>query len=244
MSKLIDIKGQKFGRLTVLERAENASTGQAQQLCECECGNKIVVKGQQLRSGHTQSCGCLRKDKTKEYFLKSYDLTGQKFGHLTVLKRTEKRDNNRVIYLCQCDCGNKVEIRGDRLTRGEIVSCGCVNSKGEERISKILRENNIPFEMQKTFDDCRNPETDSLFRFDFYINNQYLLEYDGIQHFLYDDNSIWNTKENLEKTQKYDTIKNQYCKDHNIPLIRIPYTKYDTLCLEDLLLETSKYILK
>jgi len=74
--------------------------------------------------------------------------------------------------------------------------------------------------------------------FDFYVNNKYLIEYDGEQH--YDQKSIFD----YEYTHKHDLIKSQWCKENKIPLIRIPYTRYKDLCLEDLLLNTSKYIEK
>lgn len=53
--------GQKFGRLEVLERAENSSSGQIRWLCRCSCEdkNEIIVQGGNLQSGHTKSCGCL-----------------------------------------------------------------------------------------------------------------------------------------------------------------------------------------
>lgn len=53
----LDLKGQKFGRLTVLEPAENIN-GRTAWLCQCDCGRKTVVKTYHLRSGHTKSCGC------------------------------------------------------------------------------------------------------------------------------------------------------------------------------------------
>ena len=59
-----------------------------------------------------------------------------------------------------------------------------------------------------------------------------------------DYNTTWNNKENFLKTQERDVLKNQWCKDNNIPLIRIPYWHLKDLCLEDLLLETSKFIVK
>ena len=59
MSKLKDLTGQKFGKLTVIERAEKDKRGNVQWLCECECGNKKVVRGYQLTSNKTKSCGCL-----------------------------------------------------------------------------------------------------------------------------------------------------------------------------------------
>lgn len=61
-----------------------------------------------------------------------------------------------------------------------------------------------------------------------------MIEYDGIQHFKY-TNKGWNTKEHFEKTQKSDKIKNKYALTHNIPLVRIPYTKLGKITLEDLL---------
>ena len=70
--KLIDLTGQKFGRLTVIERAENHITNngcvKTQWLCECCCDNKtrIVVNTQNLRNGHTKSCGCLRIEEAKK----------------------------------------------------------------------------------------------------------------------------------------------------------------------------------
>lgn len=59
MSKLIDLTGKKFGKLTVLKRAENNKHRQPQWLCKCDCGNETVVVGQKLRTGHTKSCGCI-----------------------------------------------------------------------------------------------------------------------------------------------------------------------------------------
>lgn len=62
MSKFIDLTGQKFGRLLVLGRAKNSRTGITRFNCLCDCGKRSIVTGVQLRNGHTQSCGCLRKD--------------------------------------------------------------------------------------------------------------------------------------------------------------------------------------
>ena len=62
MPKLIDLTGKTFNRLTVLKRAEkNTSTNRPQWECKCSCGNPniIIVAGNHLRTGHTQSCGCL-----------------------------------------------------------------------------------------------------------------------------------------------------------------------------------------
>ena len=69
---------------------------------------------------------------------------------------------------------------------------------------------------------------------DFYIDNKYLLEFDGIQHFF--ANHGWNSEDHLSKVQERDAIKNQWCKNNNIPLIRINYKQLKELKIEDLLL--------
>ena len=99
------------------------------------------------------------------------------------------------------------------------------------------------FERQKTYEDFRMGRH-GIPKFDFYIpSGNYIIEYDGQQHFMH-TNLGWNDKEHFEKVQKRDGLKNEYCRKNNIPIIRIPYTQYDDLCLEDLLLETSQFILK
>lgn len=66
MAKLIDLTGQRFGRLTVVERGFPNQGGDATWSCRCDCGNVCCIRGSSLRRGHTQSCGCLRPDRTKE----------------------------------------------------------------------------------------------------------------------------------------------------------------------------------
>ena len=63
---------------------------------------------------------------------------------------------------------------------------------------------------------------------------------DGQQHFSY-TNLGWNDKEHYEQTKERDELKNDYCREHKIPLIRIPYTQFEELCIEDLKLETTKF---
>jgi len=65
MSKLIDLTGQRFGRLVVIERAENDKRGKAMWTCQCDCGKRITVLGCHLRSGHTQSCGCFSQENAR-----------------------------------------------------------------------------------------------------------------------------------------------------------------------------------
>ncbi len=70
MGRLNDLTGQRFGRLTVIKRAENrisqAGKPEICWKCVCECGNTVVVRGGSLRSGRTLSCGCLQKERTHQ----------------------------------------------------------------------------------------------------------------------------------------------------------------------------------
>lgn len=69
---LIDMAGQKFGRLTVIREVDNSQyrSNAAMWECRCDCGNTIVVKGVSLRTGHTKSCGCYGIDKIREFATK------------------------------------------------------------------------------------------------------------------------------------------------------------------------------
>lgn len=236
-----DITNQRFGRLVALYPTEERQGGKIIWLCKCDCGNEVKVPIDRLTGKNTQSCGCLSKEKTSERFC--IDLTGQIFGKLTVIKRDNTKNYKRVRWLCKCSCGNSEleSVDGYYLRSGEKTQCSkCVpKSKGEEQIKNILIKNNISFTQEKSFDDCRFPKTNRLARFDFYIDNKYLIEFDGRQHI--QNTSKWNNEWNLEYVQEHDQIKNNYCKEHNIPLIRIPYSKINYIKLEDLLLETSKY---
>ena len=62
MSRVKDLTDQYFGRLHVIERAENSKDGRARWLCECECNNRKIILGKHLVSGKIQSCGCLQKE--------------------------------------------------------------------------------------------------------------------------------------------------------------------------------------
>ena len=166
------------------------------------------------------------------------DLTNQVFGKWTVLYKTNKRNVGGVIYWhCRCECGKEKDVLGTSLRRGKSLSCGLHSniSRGNVKISEILDENGIEYEIEKKFATCIDK---TYLPFDFYINNKYLIEYDGQQHF--DKNNIFD----YEYTHKHDLIKSKWCKENNIPLIRIPYTHFDNLCLNDLLLETSNFIEK
>lgn len=136
MPKLIDLTGQRFGRLTVLYRSNKEKYPEVTWHCKCDCGNECDVSAQCLRQGKTKSCGCWRKEKMFNENFK--DLTGQKFGRLMVLyenkddPRKEKFKN--TIWHCLCECGNECDVSSCHLVAGQVQSCGCLQ---KERASEV-----------------------------------------------------------------------------------------------------------
>lgn len=110
-------------------------------------------------------------------------------------------------------------------------------SQNENYIASILKANNISFHRQHTFEDCLSSKGKVL-KFDFYVNNQYIIEFDGKQH---QDDIAW--MESTDDLKQRDIIKTQYCLQHNIPIIRIPNVKLDNITIKDLSLD-SQYLLR
>lgn len=131
MGKVKDLTGQKFGRWTVIERAENDKHGKVRWLCKCDCGNETVVVGSNLTLGKSRCCGKCNEIKV-----------GDKFGRLTVIELDEKRNeierqrvkNNEttclnIYYKCKCDCSNLTTVSARSLKSGKTKSCGCYNKE-------------------------------------------------------------------------------------------------------------------
>ena len=238
--------GQKFNRYTVIGGPETRNKKTYWE-CECDCGTIKWVRADQLKSGTTKSCGCYRVDTFIENNKKrqTADLTNKRFGKLIAICPTDNRKDGRVVWQCMCDCGNIYYCDSHSLQLKRVSSCGCMRSYGETKIEQLLRDNNIPYETQKRFNECRFEDTNHMAIFDFYIDNKYLIEYDGEQHFYYKNNPhTWNTANNFEKTKEHDNYKTNWCLNNNIPLIRIPYTHLNELCIEDLLLDTTKFLIE
>lgn len=241
MPKKINLINQVFNRLTVLEDSKQRNkAGSILWKCQCECGNITLSTGTELKNGHKKSCGCLHEEQISNLGKQNLiDLSNQKFNKLTVLKQISKKKSpsgtTKIFWLCKCDCGNQCIVEGNALKTGNTKSCGCIQSFGEQKIISLLQQYGIPFEKEKKL----NPNKQ--WRYDFYVNNHYVIEYDGKQHF---QNYSWGSEfHDLEESQKRDKEKNEFCQINNIPIIRIPYTHYCKLTIEDLLLETSSFII-
>lgn len=242
-SKLNDLTGQKFGMLTVVSRVEN-DVKQVRYLCKCDCGNEKIFYSTNLKRGLSTSCGCFRKEKLSQLYFQ--DLTGQTFGRLTVENlNSYDEKNNSYFWNCICECGTKPVVSSNHLKSGHTQSCGCIISAGEEKISKILSDNNIIFEKGLSHGLILPTGGSAKYDFSIFDENkelQYSIEYDGWQHYIQSD-SKWDRDGKFEIRQNSDKIKDQWCVDNNIPLIRIPYTHFSKICIDDLRLETTQFLI-
>lgn len=116
--ELIDLTGKRFGRLTVIERAEDYVKKNGKEprwKCLCDCGKTTIVSGNELKRGGVKSCGCLVREVD--------DISGEKFGHLTAIRFSHKQ-GRQTIWECKCDCGNTVLVDRSSLISGATISCG------------------------------------------------------------------------------------------------------------------------
>lgn len=242
-SNFEDLTGRTFNKLKVIERDLTKKPGTVYWICQCECKNIVSVQAGKLKSGHTKSCGCWQKEQAHNTHFK--DLSGMYFGKLKVIDRVkDKHDNGQTYWNCQCKCGSKTVVTGGKLVSGHTFSCGCSNSYGEYIIKEYLNKLKIEYKNNFTFSDCLSNKGKRL-KFDFAIkigNIFYIVEFDGPQHFV-SSGRAWDTEENLKGIQERDKIKNKYCFDRNIPIIRIPYTELYKLMMKDLFIETTSFLL-
>lgn len=230
-----DLTGLVFGNWKVLKYVGLKYDKRHYWLCQ----NTKTGELRERRSDKIKGNQHTSKNKTNTY---DY-LLNKNFGLLKVIEITNKTTNNwNRIIKCQCECGNIREYSFESLLNNGAFSCGCTKrSSGEQKIKDILTKYKIPFEEQKMFDSCRFQDTGRMARFDFYVNNKYIIEYDGQQHFK--SVEYFGGNDALKRTKQHDKYKNNWCKKHKISIIRIPYTRFEELCLNDLLLTTSQYII-
>ena len=119
-------------------------------LCKCDCGNTFLASTSHLKSGLVRSCGCLVHGVTDSSGMPvpRRDLTGQRFGKLTVIAYEGKREKSvkrggrsgrgfKNYWRCRCDCGNEIVVCQDNLRKeGHTTSCGCIRRRSGKRGGK------------------------------------------------------------------------------------------------------------
>jgi very-short-patch-repair endonuclease len=158
--------------------------------------------------------GCYKCENKRVFIEKAKEVHEDKYNY-DLVKYDNAHDN--VLIVC------KKHGAFEQLAYQHINGSGCPRcseSKGEKQIRNYLIKNNIDYENQKKFEDCKYIST---LKYDFYLPKYNLcIEYDGQQHFIL--KNYWGGEKEFEKIQKRDKIKTQYCRDNNINLLRIKYS--------------------
>lgn len=162
-------------RITVIDRAPNKGK-HVYWNCRCECGNKLQIRGDQIRSGIAKSCGCYQRDKAK-ILMSSIgksnkgkvsslrdDLTGKIFNYLIVLNLYGK-NSNHLIWNCKCVCGKEIQVSADHLRSGHTKSCGCMTNKiiseskiidySNQKIGKLLILDKVGIKNHSMYWKCK-----------------------------------------------------------------------------------------
>jgi hypothetical protein len=134
MPKFIDLTGNEYGLLTVIEykgykypKNGKNKRKHCHYLCQCSCGRKKEIMGEALKRSYTKSCGCLQSlNGSFHTGLDDKNIEGQIFGKLTVIKRDFSKlgNNTHTRYICKCECGNEKSIERTDLLK-TTKSCGC-----------------------------------------------------------------------------------------------------------------------
>ena len=243
-----DITDMRFERLLAKYRVTppiGRNQKESYWLCECDCGNKVVVRAIDLFRQHTKSCGCLCKEMLLNQI--TYNpgdiVNGFKFLGRDMTKKAPSRS---YFWRVECPyCHKQYSISSETIRNGRIQSCGCLSiSKGEAAIKKILDDFQILYKTQVTFPGFVSSRGGYL-KYDFALYDEdgniiSIVEYDGAQHFI--PKERFGGANDFAIVQENDRLKDDYCHVHNIPIIRIPYT-CKTITLDMLLPQTSQFLI-
>lgn len=188
------------------------------------CGYKWSARPNDLlgRKGCPNCAGTMRKSHAA--FLQQV----QEIHGVAIVVLTEYLNRRTKIGLQCCICKQRWKTLPDTLLKGGGCP-NCASSKGEKQINCLLAELDVPFKAQYRFPDCRNKKP---LPFDFAVLDSsqspiLLIEFDGIQHF--EPVEYFGGQSGFERTQQNDSIKNAYCCDHSIPLLRISYLQQESI---------------
>lgn len=151
---------------------------------------------------------------------------GDQIGKILVLHQfsTLEPESLHKRWYCECACGNQVVLTEDEIYSQECAKA-CSEWRGEICALELFKALNVKYVAQQRFDDCE-------FTFDFYLPEQNIvIECDGAQHFRTQNND-WKTPFKMQEMRKREDKKKEYCKEHNITMLQVPFWKYDQLNID------------
>lgn len=186
------------------------------------CGNKYMGRWSNFQSG--QRCPeCYGTEKRTDKYVEEgiHNLVGNEYSKLG-----KYLGANKNFLMKHNVCENEYMVSWANFRKGKRCP-KCASSKGEKKVSDILKRLNMEYVSEKRFKNCKNEKP---LPFDFYIANKktkLLIEFDGKQHF--QPIEYFGGKKQFERQQVNDSIKTKFAKDNNIPLLRIPYAEIDNI---------------
>ena len=156
-NKVVDLTGQKFGKLTVIGRhgyIEGKNRKYITWACKCDCGNEVIRTSGHLKAGYQSCCDSCNKNIPD-------DLTGQRFGRWTVIERAQNH-KRQSAYLCKCDCGTKRVVLAKSLKKRMSISCGCYHKEilKDQLTTHGLTDERIYTIYHNMIQRCTNPNND------------------------------------------------------------------------------------
>lgn len=135
----IDLTGKRFGRLVALRDVGSLRSFRLWRF-RCDCGKEIERTSADVRHGKVSSCGCFQREWSSKRH--TADVSGQKFGRLTVLGRADVTAHGHVRWNCRCDCGNLRVVAGVSLKKGSTASCGCIRREQMAALGRSSKKAN------------------------------------------------------------------------------------------------------
>lgn len=204
-----------------------------------KCGNVYLVSPGKFTGVDQRRCPRCNGGSTKDnqYFLEQV----KDLGHGEYEALETYINANTPIKFIHKECGNVFKMPPKDFLNSGNRCPACASSKGEKRIARYLKSNSINFKQEYRIKECRYKRP---LPFDFAVFDNgklsILIEFDGEGHFKpfrFSDKETMSKK--LQITIRNDNIKNNYCKNNNIELLRIPYYKFDDI---ENILNTTKGI--
>jgi len=200
-----------------LVKYKNTTHSQVKIICH------IHGEFEQFPISHLNGVGCV-KCKNQENFIKKSNKLYKKYDY-SLVKYVDNYTKIKII----CPIHGVFEQTPKNHYRNGCPTCS--KSKGEKEIKNILKNNNITYIQQKKFKECKNIR---VLPFDFYLpEHNMCIEYDGLQHFKSID--YWGGEKTFKKVNLRDKIKNNYCEENNIKLVRIRYDENIANKMDDLI---------
>jgi len=199
---------------------------------QCGCGNEYTTSFAKFKHRNQRQCilcsteeRVSKRRKTHDEFVNEIkDMYDNDYEILS-----EYKNDFTKVRVRHNKCGHKYKVTPSNILRYRRCP-KCMSSKGEKFINRWLRMNRLEFQTEYSFPNLTSRKGRVL-RFDFAVFEKgelkTLIEYDGGHHFKHVEG--WQTKEQFKTVQRHDKLKNHYCKDNNIELLRIPHWKFDKL---------------